>query len=99
MTKKDYEAIAEVFRNQKRGLATEQDVVEAIAGDFADVLQADNPRFNRARFLAACRGEDSQDSAGRTVRYSHSRERSMIIERGEAILRERAVRYSKGDKS
>jgi hypothetical protein len=53
MSKKDYEAIAEVLRRNKRSSFP----VDVIADDMATMLQADNPRFRRDQFLAACRGE------------------------------------------
>lgn len=50
MSKRDYEIIARVLcasdgTNHAR---------EKLAGQFADALAADNPRFNRATFLRAC---------------------------------------------
>ena len=62
MSKKDYEAIAAIMRESNLDL-------NDIENDLADYMAEDDPRFDRARFLAACRGEDSKDSAGRTVRY------------------------------
>lgn len=73
MTKKDYEALAKVFRNAKTfGNAQDGSLVYSseITEDFANVLESDNPRFDRSRFLAACRGEDSRDSVGRKVTYA-----------------------------
>lgn len=75
MTKKDYEAIASVIRKQWSELTAGPDSAALITLDLtskgiADVMEQDNPRFDRARFLAACRGEDATDSAGRKVRYS-----------------------------
>lgn len=62
MTKKDYEALAQVIRWQwnladanENGDAL--DAVERIANGMATVMEQDNPRFSRQRFLAACRGE------------------------------------------
>lgn len=60
MTHKDYERIAAEFRNAREVWAPEpdgdldfaaQDLAERLAAAFAE----DNPRFNRDRFLAACR--------------------------------------------
>ena len=61
MTKKDYQAIARAIHEQivasindphkthsRGGLAA------AIIDAIADVLAADNPRFDRARFVEAC---------------------------------------------
>jgi hypothetical protein len=47
MTKKDYQAIADCFT-----VWTPE--VEAVAMKISVVLQKDNPRFDRARFLNAC---------------------------------------------
>ena len=54
MTRKDYELIAGVFA----GIAEIVDINETIGADIAerlaDEFEAENPRFNRARFLSAC---------------------------------------------
>lgn len=44
--------------------------VEYLAERLAVVFKGENSNFDRSRFLAACRGEDSIDSAGRKVRYA-----------------------------
>jgi hypothetical protein len=59
MTRKDYVMIAEVIKTQiemsvKFGEEESQAGAENIARDLADALQADNDRFDRARFLTAC---------------------------------------------
>jgi len=46
MTAKDYRKIAEVLREGK--------VSEGLIDSFVDMLQADNARFDVARFKAAC---------------------------------------------
>ena len=51
MTRKDYVIIAEVFANFANVCNLEETI---IARNLADALQADNPRFNSARFLDAC---------------------------------------------
>lgn len=60
MTRKDYERIAAEFRRAREVWCTEpdgdldfaaQDLAERLAAAFAEA----NPRFNRDRFLAACR--------------------------------------------
>jgi hypothetical protein len=60
MTRKDYEAIARALRNSRIGFPGSR---EAAAGETAlghaakllsDHCAADNPRFDRARFLKAC---------------------------------------------
>ena len=48
MTQEDYIKIAGVLHNQmRRGLPEDSDIVS----EFADMLQADNPRFDRERFF------------------------------------------------
>lgn len=57
MTKKDYEAIARVIARNTRiadGDASRLSAVALIADGIADAMAADNPRFDRRRFVAAC---------------------------------------------
>jgi len=64
MTKKDYEKIAAVFagtmhhlRVAASGGEADQAMMKATvlnAMCMADMLEVDNPRFNRERFLKAC---------------------------------------------
>ena len=68
MTKKDYELIAGTIRDMPV-----RKIRREMAEAFATNLYATNPRFDRARFIAACMGEDSTDMAGRKVRYSTMR--------------------------
>jgi hypothetical protein len=73
MTKKDYEAIATAFRVERPGKnwdANKHVQWDADVNAVSLVMQRDNPRFDRTRFLAACRGEDATDSAGRKVTYA-----------------------------
>jgi hypothetical protein len=77
MSKQHFEMIARVLREANRHEAVDPTfregwhaAVSAIGVRFADELNATNPRFDRSRFVAACMGEDSTDSAGRKVRYS-----------------------------
>jgi len=52
MTKKDYKLIASILKN-----ANEDNydlALTPLIKWFADDFQADNPRFDRARFLTAC---------------------------------------------
>jgi hypothetical protein len=51
MTRKDYELIAEVIATSWH---YSQDSMEDLAYRFADLLEEDNPRFDRHRFLVAC---------------------------------------------
>ena len=57
MTKKDYELIAAAVR-ENAALTRRDDAFKAavadVAGSLAVALASDNPRFDRARFLAAC---------------------------------------------
>lgn len=50
MTKKDFEAIARILKSKDGRI----DAVEMIAEDLADLFAADNPRFDRDRFIEAC---------------------------------------------
>lgn len=57
MTKKDFEAIAEVMRDARRQLDCDPGCVDAmdyISRGLADVCAENNGRFDRARFLRAC---------------------------------------------
>jgi hypothetical protein len=80
MTRKDYQAIARALfcvraeddHEERGGRAVLADVVEALA----DVLATDNPRFDRATFLAAC--EDG--NVGRQPRTVHKAGRGHYLE-------------------
>lgn len=55
MSKKDYQAIARVFHSEKpdtvgEAFATWRNLYDGLA----DILQAGNERFDRARFVEAC---------------------------------------------
>lgn len=56
MSKKDYQAIAAAF--YRAGQITlrehEDETWQILRREIADVLAADNPRFDRARFIEAC---------------------------------------------
>ena len=54
MTKKDYVAIAAILREAPQY----GDPVDYIIAELCDVLKADNPRFERERFIAACQPND-----------------------------------------
>lgn len=56
MSRKDYVAIADAIANANRGEHTV--TREEVACRIASVFAADNPRFDRGRFLTAC-GFDS----------------------------------------
>ncbi len=53
MTRGDYVMVARVIVDEVER-AEDLDVIGRIAGGLADVFAADNPRFDRARFLTAC---------------------------------------------
>jgi hypothetical protein len=55
MTRKDYEAIAATIK-QHAAPHNGQHLswFKSLAVDVAEIMAADNPRFDRARFLKAC---------------------------------------------
>ena len=59
MSKKHYEMIARLLLQARRKHATAYPAVDvclqSLAIEFADELARDNPAFNRARFLGACK--------------------------------------------
>jgi hypothetical protein len=62
MTRKDYELIAYAIKLSERTGGVHVQTPEWVqwhdtADCIADALQGDNPRFDRARFLAACGAE------------------------------------------
>lgn len=62
MTKKDYIAIAATFAahiNYAKGFADSPQrtaVNKELQARFADMLQSNNPKFDRDRFITACNG-------------------------------------------
>lgn len=56
MTKKDYIALAAALKAEVDGSDNDYRTagIEAAAKAMASVLRADNPRFDRDKFLAAC---------------------------------------------
>ena len=58
-SRKDYERLAEVIRQDRQQDQTdgERAVTDRIMRDLSDTFAADNPRFFRKRFAAACRQE------------------------------------------
>jgi len=51
MTRKDYIKIAKII---SEAWVYSQHFRASIANDFADMLEADNPNFDREKFLTAC---------------------------------------------
>lgn len=56
MTKKHFEAVASAIRAEYEDTYGEpaEEAIRSIARKLADVFASENPRFDRARFLAAC---------------------------------------------
>jgi hypothetical protein len=62
MTRKDYELLARVFRNEIETAEAMQETIGAeavrcFADSLSGALAHDNPRFDKARFIAACGAE------------------------------------------
>ena len=76
MQKAQFDMIADVIRQTKEDFKNSGigvlAALEVLENRFAERLGETNALFNTDRFLAACRGEDSKDSAGRKVRYSEA---------------------------
>jgi hypothetical protein len=53
MTRKDYVMIADAIKAQYKP-HNDPDTIQEIALGLADLLEGDNARFDRARFLSAC---------------------------------------------
>lgn len=54
MSRKDYVPMAALIKSHAAGSPIAFAVLINYAEDLADLLASDNPRFDRARFLAAC---------------------------------------------
>lgn len=57
MTRKDYELLAEVLSNLNDDFnngGSDEVSLALVAGNIANALQLENPRFDRLRFLVAC---------------------------------------------
>lgn len=55
MTKKDFQMIADVLARAAGGSPDDENMREYLARAFANMLADANPRFDRARFLTACK--------------------------------------------
>ena len=53
MTRKDYQLVANVLRAQRAGYRTPEADLATVISALADALEADNPRFDRNKFLKA----------------------------------------------
>ena len=51
MTRKDYEAVAEIIKTHNLQLS--EITLESIVNDFCEMLKEDNPRFDSGRFRVA----------------------------------------------
>lgn len=56
MTKRHFEAIADVLASWRNGTG-DRATVDGIARELAATFKSFNPAFDRERFLRACRGE------------------------------------------
>ena len=57
MTRKDYVILAEILKENRKDFIEGEDgfsLLNILAHQIANGLEADNPRFDRARFLTAC---------------------------------------------
>lgn len=57
MSKKDYNAIAAIFRNIRSQIgpdSTPAGTLDTVAFDLAMLFRQDNPRFDTGRFFSAC---------------------------------------------
>lgn len=60
LSKKDYEAIAKIIRYQYETCSIPSCVcLHRLKEDMADYFAKDNPRFDRIRFMAACRSRSN----------------------------------------
>lgn len=50
------DAIATIFR-ARRAIGNGLLLLDSLVGDFADMLEADNPRFDREQFIADCEAD------------------------------------------
>lgn len=55
MSRKDYVAFANAFNTATASTPEAEQLRQELAKEAARIFANDNPRFDRARFLAACR--------------------------------------------
>mgnify|MGYP000226972736 CR=1 FL=1 len=65
LTRKDYVTIAEIISDLTDNGLFQTIVALDLAVCLADYMAADNPAFDRARFLEACQGRNWQDQRER----------------------------------
>lgn len=70
MSRKDYEALAAAIADAN-GEPNDLETVRDVAEHIADALQADNPRFDRGRFLGACGFPNKSDICERAEQYGY----------------------------
>lgn len=58
MTKKDYEMIAEVIARFNKRYPYWNAMIKELISDIADGMQEDNDRFDKNRFMTACKFPD-----------------------------------------
>lgn len=54
MTRKDYVAIAQTISKVRAEAFNKEDALDRLTDEMSRLLKADNPRFDRERFVAAC---------------------------------------------
>jgi len=52
MTRKDYIAVANIFRGYREAMPV--DAYSRLINEVAEYMYADNPRFQKAKFIEAC---------------------------------------------
>ena len=65
MHRKDYVALAGAICRTRRQHGDRYGFLAAVTENIADVLAADNPRFDRGRFIAACDQTDARAALDR----------------------------------
>jgi hypothetical protein len=74
LTKKDYELIARILKEQVDGAApTHRKIVRGVVFKTAHELALNNPKFNKEKFVAACLPEMTGVTLSPSVRRSYGR--------------------------